>query len=223
MEDEFRAKLSGACRVVYEQPCMANGATTVIGICEIGAYSYFGDDCLVGSCNVGRFCSIAPGVKIGLGEHPLHHISTHPFFFGAKNGFKAPEGIGTPRNLSEKKYNAPVIGHDVWIGANAVICRGVTIGSGAVIAAGAVVTSNVAPYSIVGGLPAKHLKYRFDDETISLLLKSEWWNYKIEGFIGLPADQPRLFAEKLLEVGVLASYAKVSASIKLGKTPLASK
>ncbi|WP_182374926.1 CatB-related O-acetyltransferase [Pseudomonas putida] len=217
MKDQFRAKLSGPCKVIYEQPCITNLATVIVGNCELGAYTYVGDGGLIGSCKIGRFCSIAPGVKIALGEHPVTNVSTHPLFFASKNGFEVPDGIGTPRNLTEKKYSIAVIGNDVWIGANAVICRGVTIGDGAVVAAGAVVTKDVEPYSIVGGLPAKHLKYRFDSEVIEKLQKSEWWNYKVENFVGLPSHDPSAFVDKLLEVGEKAQYEKMSNTNKDGK------
>ena len=220
MQDQFKARLSGPSKVIYEQPCMANSATSVIGLCEFGAYTYFGDDCLIGSCKIGRFCSIAPGVKIALGEHPLHHISTHPVFFGSKNGFKFPDGVGTPRQLGEKKHSPVVIGNDVWIGANVVICRGVTIGNGAVIAAGAVVTRDVEPYSIVGGLPAKHLKYRFDQITIDALMGSEWWEYAPESFADLPAHDPLLFVEMLKGKGRRATYPRATVNIKDGKSLL---
>lgn len=220
MQDQFKAKFSGTSKVIYEQPCIANHATVIVGLCEFGAYTYFGDGSLIGSCKIGRFCSIAPGVKIALGEHPLSNISTHPLFFASKNGFQVPDGIGTPRDLREKRYSPTVIGNDVWIGANAVICRGVTIGNGAVIAAGAVVTSDIAPYSIAGGLPAKHLKYRFDEKIIDALQKSEWWNYKVESFVGLPASDPILFIEKLCATGEDASYQVVSENGRTGKMVL---
>jgi acetyltransferase-like isoleucine patch superfamily enzyme len=220
MQDQFKAKFSGLSKVIYEQPCIANHATTIIGLCEFGAYTYFGDGSLIGSCKIGRFCSIAPGVKIALGEHPLDSVSTHPLFFASKNGFQVPDGIGTPRDLREKKYSAAIIGNDVWIGANAVICRGVTIGNGAVVAAGAVVTGDVEPYSVVGGLPARHLKYRFDEETISILQKSEWWNYKVDNFVGLPASEPKTFAEKLSLIGEKADYTIISETNKSGKVVL---
>lgn len=88
-----------------------------------------------------------------------------------------------------KKVNtaktAPVIGHDVWIGAKATILRGVKIGHGAVIAAGAVVNKDVEPYSIVGGIPAKHIRYRFDEATRKRLLALKWWNYDCVSFSGV--------------------------------------
>lgn len=191
---------------------MAGSSVVIVGICNVGAYSYFGDDCLIGSCTIGRFCSIAPGVKIGLGEHPTHHVSTHPFFFASKNGFDVPDGIGKARNLREPKYSAPIIEDDVWIGANAVICKGVKIGRGAVVAAGAVVNKDVEPYSIVGGLPARHLKYRFDADIVGALLESKWWEYDVSSFVGLAADEPMAFVESLKVKSVQASYQRLMLS-----------
>lgn len=102
---------------------------------------------------IGSYCSIAEGVRFLLaGEHQLHSISTYPFkvkIFG--EAYEA----GSKGDI--------IVQDDVWIGTNAVICSGVTIGQGAVVAAGAVVTKDVAPYAIVGGNPARLIKYRFDE------------------------------------------------------------
>lgn len=109
---------------------------------------------------IGSYCSIAPGVQFLLGgEHCTTTISTYPF--------KVYE-FGYVREAGSK--GDIVIKDDVWIGTNAIICSGVTIGQGAVIAAGAVVTKNVEPYSIVGGNPAKHIKYRFNEECRNKLM-----------------------------------------------------
>jgi len=110
------------------------------------------------------------------------------------------------------KHAAAKIGHDVWIGANAVIMRGVKIGNGAVIAAGAIVNKDVEPYSIVGGVPARHLKYRFDKETIERLLKSEWWNLDISNFIGIDASDPNVFLDSLdgIENKKNATYRRIT-------------
>lgn len=172
----------------------------VIASMRVGAYTYFGEGCLLGGCVVGRFCSIGPGVKIGLGEHEIGHFSTHPFFYGSKNGFKIPDGIGVERDLKLKKYAVPRIGNDVWIGANVVIRRGVEIGTGAVIAAGAIVSSDVPPYSIVGGVPAKHLKFRFDEKIINELLESKWWDYDMINFVGLDSSNPSVFLKQFTEL-----------------------
>lgn len=114
-------------------------------------------------------------MKIGMGFHPVDKISTSPLFYSSTNPLK--------KNWSGKSVFSDQlltkIGHDVWIGYDAFIKDGVTIGNGAVIGARAVVTKDVAPYSIVMGVPAKEIRKRFDNETIDLLLKSEWW-YKPE-------------------------------------------
>ena len=178
---------------------------------DIGAFTRFGDGCTIGSVNIGRFCSVAAGVKIGLGAHETTHVSTHSIFHGAKNGFSVPDGIGAIRDMKLPKHAAVKIGHDVWIGANAVIMRGVRIGHGAVVAAGAIVNKDVEPYSIVGGIPAKHIKYRFDKETIERLLQAEWWNYDVKCFVGLDASNPNAFLDGLDRLGSkkIAVYKKI--------------
>ncbi len=124
---------------------------------------------------IGDFSSIAENVTILLGgNHPTDWISSFPF------GIVFDE-------FKEKHYNYPklskgsvIIGNDVWIGLNTTILSGVTIGDGAIVAAGSIVTKNVEPYAIVGGNPAKVIKKRFSDETISKLLTIQWWNWEID-------------------------------------------
>jgi acetyltransferase-like isoleucine patch superfamily enzyme len=116
---------------------------------------------------VGNFSSIAADLTVFVdGNHRSHHASTFPF--REKLGWDAPPSV--------TGKGAPSIGNDVWIGRNATLMSGVQVGDGAVIACGSVVTRDVPPYAIVGGNPAKVIRYRFDDETISALLESEWWN-----------------------------------------------
>lgn len=147
---------------------------------RIGKYSYGWQqlcykETMLGE--MGAFCSIAQNVTIPYGNHPLDTVSTHPFFYGTIFGLtdkNIPLADVAPGN------GKVVIGHDVWIGTGATILTGITIGTGAVIAAGAVVTKDVPPYAIVGGVPAKIIRYRFDEETIAQLLASKWWTWPDE-------------------------------------------
>ncbi|MNI40841.1 Chloramphenicol acetyltransferase [compost metagenome] len=120
-------------------------------------------------------------------NHPLNLITTHPILYIPEGEILGYEGV--PGILSKDEvidlYSMPynqkiVIGNDVWIGANAVILPGVTLGDGAVIGAGAVVTKDVPPYAIVGGVPAKVIRYRFTPEEIEVLLRIKWWEWEIE-------------------------------------------
>ncbi len=152
------------------------GAHSNIYNAEIGDYSYCGYYCNLNHAKIGKFCSIANGVVIGGASHPLHFVSTSPAFL-KNNGAKCAGSLG---NLEFKNFENTVIGSDVWIGENAIIKSGVEIGHGAVIGMGAVVTKSVAPYSIVAGNPARHIRYRFDESTRETLLQLEWWNLSAE-------------------------------------------
>jgi acetyltransferase-like isoleucine patch superfamily enzyme len=139
----------------------------------IGKYSYINRYCLVEkNTTIGRFCSIAYNVKIGLGSHPVDWLSTHQFAYDPKYKF-----VKESRQFKAGEKKQTVIGNDVWIGANTIILAGVTIGDGAIIGANSLVTSDVEPYSIVYGNPAKHQRYRFDENTRSNLLKIKWWDW----------------------------------------------
>ena len=125
---------------------------------------------------IGKFCQIASGVEFVMNDanHQMNAASTFPFY--TLEGWEME-----PPALSEMPFKGDtVIGNDVWLGQNAVILPGVHIGDGAVIGANSVVGSNVGPYTIVIGNPAKVLRKRFDDELISLLLKFKWWDRSIE-------------------------------------------
>ena len=127
---------------------------------------------------IGKFCSIACGAKFLLtsSNHTQRSLSTYPFpiFFEEWRLDKA-----NVRSAWDNKGDI-VIGNDVWIGYEAVILSGVHIGDGAIIATRAVVTKDVPPYTIVGGIPAKAIKKRFDDATIEKLLQLQWWNWPFE-------------------------------------------
>lgn len=138
----------------------------------IGSYGCFKLDFCYGSqFYVGNYTSIALGVSWIPGNHPISDASTHPFFHRADLGFFKPEKSSISSTSAKRS-----IGHDVWIGRNALILPKVhKIGNGAIIGAGSVVTHDVEPYTIVAGNPAKLIKYRFSKEEIEKLESSKWW------------------------------------------------
>lgn len=133
---------------------------------------------------IGNFCSIAGNVRIYLGgNHRTDWISTYPFGHIHKGTFNAFDGKGHPSSGGDV-----IIGNDVWISDNVTIMSGVTIGDGAVIACNSHVVKDVEPYSLVGGNPAKLIKYRFTEEQIKKLLEIKWWNWddaKINKYVPL--------------------------------------
>jgi acetyltransferase-like isoleucine patch superfamily enzyme len=144
--------------------------------CNIGDHSYIQKKSSIFNTEIGKFCSIASNVCIGPGIHKTDGISTHPAFYLSNTPL-----VKKYSNKDLFEYSKrTVIGDDVWIGEKAIIIDGIKIGTGAIIAAGSVVTKNVEPYAIVGGVPAKLLKYRFNENEINAILKSEWWNQSEE-------------------------------------------
>lgn len=144
---------------------------------SIGDFTYFSNDCFFSHTSIGKFCSVGPGVICGPGLHPTSDfVSTHPAFFSTQKQAQ----ISFVSTGAFAEYKQTSIGNDVWIGTRAIILDGVSIGDGAIIGAGAVVTKDVPPYAIVGGVPAKIIKYRFNDEQINALLQNRWWDKNIE-------------------------------------------
>lgn len=141
---------------------------------KIGKYTYINKFCLIdkNTASIGRFCSIAYNVKIGLGNHPIKWASTHPFAYDKGYGF-----VKKDIDFEEKVVKRCVIGNDVWIGANSIILAGVNIGDGSIIGANSLVTEDVEPYSIVYGSPAKFKKFRFDESLRVELLNIKWWDW----------------------------------------------
>lgn len=141
---------------------------------SVGRYSYIGNDTDVECADIGQFCSISDHCRIGMGGHTLSHLSTSPIFTQKINGCQT-EWINQDTHPVEDKR--AILGNDVWVGSHVLINGGVNIGHGAVIGAGAVVVKDVPPYAIVGGVPAKIIRYRFSREVIEKLLELQWWNY----------------------------------------------
>jgi chloramphenicol O-acetyltransferase type B len=143
---------------------------------EIGRFSYVSQDSRINFAQIGSFCSIGPDLICGFGQHPTDFISTHPAFFSTHQQC----GVSFSNKDYYKENQQTIIGNDVWIGARAYIKDGVKIGNGAIIAAGAVVVKDVPDYAIVGGVPARIIRFRFEDEVIQALLKIQWWNWSEE-------------------------------------------
>lgn len=149
----------------------------IVNNSHIEAYSYVGKNCLVQNTHIGKFCSIANDVLIGMGNHPSENFSTSPIFYRINNALKIKL---VNANSDFQEYHPIDIGNDVWIGTRAMVLDGVTIGNGAIIAANSVVTKDVPPYSIVGGVPAKIIRYRFLGAKIEKLQKLQWWHLPFE-------------------------------------------
>ena len=166
---KFFYRIEGLLRQILEKSPPLNIGKYTYGKPKIIRYA--GD---TASVSIGRFCSIARGAEIFVGgDHNPNWVSTYPFriVFGEKGRYK--DGIpGTKGNV--------VIGNDVWIGYKSTIMSGVTISDGAIIAAKALVTKDVPPYAMVGGVPAKVIKYRFSESQIMALLAIRWWDWPID-------------------------------------------
>lgn len=139
---------------------------------RIGSYTYIGEGTRVSRTNMGRFCSIASGCKIGLPSHPTRSfVSTHPAFRDVDHLQYSFVG----KTIFDP-YGRVNIGNDVWIGENALILDGISIGNGAIIGAGAVVVKPIPDFSVVGGVPARLIRYRFTASQIKWLNTINWWD-----------------------------------------------
>lgn len=173
---------------------------------KMGAFSY-GVSGFYFACQIGRYCSFGEQIQIGRHPHPMSWLSTSPFFYQNSNVIldlpPSAEFDLTPhkdflRNSSPTILKKTQIGNDVWIGHGAFILPGVKIGDGAVIAAMSVVTKDVPSYAVVGGSPAKVLRYRFSESIVEKLKLVEWWKFAPWQLKGITLDNIEQAIEKIL-------------------------
>ncbi len=166
-----RNKMFEGCNVVHRRTAIRNT--------RIGYGSYIGSNCLLQYALIGRYCSIAENVQVITATHPTKEfVSTHPAFFSIKKqaGFTfVSKPLFNELLVINGNYSI-IIGNDVWIGRDVKLKGGIRIGDGAIIAMGSIVTKNVEPYSIVGGVPAKLIRFRFAKEQIDFLSSFKWWD-----------------------------------------------
>jgi phosphonate metabolism protein (transferase hexapeptide repeat family) len=151
---------------------------TRIEYASLGDYSYLGENCEVADAAIGKFTAIANSVRIGAPNHPMGRASQHRFTY-------CPEYYEATASrdrdfFAGRRGDRVNVGHDVWIGHAAILLPGVTVGDGAVIAAGAVVSRDVAPYTIVGGVPARAIRQRFPAHVAASLRRIAWWEWPDE-------------------------------------------
>ena len=171
---------------VPEGPCAIEGAVNLKTSIKVGAFA--GVDCDAGFCRIrnlstGRYCAVARHVDIGLSNHPTTRLDVDSRFCFPKHS-EWHKFMRKRMNCEAPTRDAAIttIGKDVWIGDRAVMMGGGSIGDGTVVAAGAVVTKDVPPYAIIGGVPARVIKYRFDEATVRELPNLRWWRYDAANF-----------------------------------------
>jgi acetyltransferase-like isoleucine patch superfamily enzyme len=162
----------------FEGPCMIKSSPD--GLISCGAYTDVQSGSRLSNCLIGRYCSIGPSVNFGSPQHRMDWLSAASAFTKDYEWTKSTRNF--PLTPGGVVHSRTTVGNDVWIGNGAFIKAGITIGDGAVIGARAVVTKDVLPYSVVGGTPAKHIRFRFPEDVVGRLLRAKWWQLDL-GFL----------------------------------------
>lgn len=156
----------------------AVGARTTIAETTFGDYSYVVNDSSIIYATIGKFCSIAAHTRLNPGNHPLDRAALHHFTYRS-HAYQLGEADDADF-FHWRRQHAVTLGHDVWIGHGATVLPGVTIGDGAAVGAGAVVSRDVEPFAVVAGVPARFIRYRFDEPTRVRLARLAWWHWSRE-------------------------------------------
>ena len=173
------------------------GPHTSMNESTFGDYSYVVQHCSIVWADIGKFCSIAANTRINPGNHPMWRAALHHFTYRSKSyGFAVEDDS---EFFEWRASHRVVLGNDVWIGHASTILPGVKIGTGAGSGAGAVVSKDVPPFAIVGGVPAKLIRFRFPESVQESLTKLAWWDWPREKLeIALP-DFRKMSAEEFIE------------------------
>lgn len=148
---------------------------------KVDDYSIIEKNAVIHDAIIGKFCEISWHCSIGGDNHNYKLPTIHHWYWNKSFGFEEDaKAIGGQNFRSKIKNEECVIGNDVWIGSGVTVNRKVHVGNGAILASGTVVTKDVPDYAIVGGVPGRVIKYRFDEQTIKRLLAIEWWNWPYE-------------------------------------------
>lgn len=191
----------------FEPPCSFKKMILRDSI-EIGAFSYAVSGFYFAT-KIGRYCSIGENVQVGRQSHPMHWASTSPAFYRSYSQVLdlpvTDIDLSTSPNdflnsTTPRTKKSTIIKNDVWIGHGAFILPGVTIGNGAVVAAQSVVTKDVPDYAVVGGNPAKIIKYRFEEKFVYNLLESKWWRFSPWQMKGIVPDDIVSFCDFIKEL-----------------------
>ena len=163
----------------------------------LGDYSYVMQDCMIWGSRIGKFANIAASVRINATNHPVARATLHHFTYRAGDYF---EGEANEADFfAARRAKAVTVGHDVWIGHGATVLPGVTVGDGAVVGAGAVVSRDVAPYTIVGGVPARLIRERFPAGVAERFRRLAWWDWSHEALFAALRNFRELDAEAFLD------------------------
>ncbi|CAM2892013.1 CatB-related O-acetyltransferase [Acinetobacter celticus] len=183
---EIRAShISRSCKINF--PVHLSPNCEIKELVKIGKFTCVNQNTVIYPHTIiGSYCSIGRDVQVGLAQHPTDWLSSHSFQYNSDKFPNLKEYKDFLRSEKHQYHSPVVIGSDVWIGHGALVLEGVNIETGAIIGAGSVVTKDIPPYAIVGGVPAKIIKYRFDENTISRLLNTKWWEKNPNDLNGVP-------------------------------------